>query len=493
MQRILSCCALGVLLLASGEARPCGGAFGQNYTIQPTQKIVVSYRNGVETYVFNPYFCGQASTFGIILPVPSALAQNPALSQSQIYTDLGKIAAPIIQTQNVCASNSGGTRATGGAASSSVGGSAGVSVIQRGQVGIFDWALLQATSTASFTDWLTTNGFPYAPGAASVFTDYVTNHWYFVAFKVSTDASSGTGGSGSVGGSSSTSTRIGSTICGNVGPISLSFPSTPQAVIPARIATVSSTTLTWTIYALASQQMRMQNYYATLQFSGAIGDAEMSTYPSLSSLTQSGDRLTELFVSTTSSGLSGDLFLEPDPNQADYRRTEIHTVQVPCTGGYSGTGGTTNSLPNTALGGTAGEFGAGGTPATGGAVAWATGGVLAVAVGGNNSGGASGTETALTTGGVAVTASSTPTGGANAVTGGAAAVVSTLGGAPATGGKANIGGAPDLGGNQNAPAAGSRNDDGGCSVAHRSRSTSGSAAGLALALLWLRKRLRRRH
>jgi len=139
MNRTLSLTALGVLLLASGEARPCGGAFGNTVTLDPVQKIVVAYRNGIETYILNPYFCGNSDSFGLILPVPAVLVQNPTLGQAQLYSDLSKLAAPIIQTQTACRqSGSGGAATAGIGGSRSTGGGPGTTVIDRGQVGIFD-------------------------------------------------------------------------------------------------------------------------------------------------------------------------------------------------------------------------------------------------------------------------------------------------------------------------------------------------------------------
>jgi len=175
--------ALTALVLTAGEAQPCGGAFGYEYTISPSQQIVVGYRDGVETYVFNPHFCGQASSFGLILPVPAVLSKKPELHEPALYTDLAAVAAPTIETQEVCLGHDGvaGGRSTGTGGSASNGG--GTTVIETGTVGVFDYALLQAETTASFTDWLDTNGFPYEDSAQEAFDHYVQSGWYFVAFK----------------------------------------------------------------------------------------------------------------------------------------------------------------------------------------------------------------------------------------------------------------------------------------------------------------------
>ena len=411
MQRLVTYGSLCALLLAASEARPCGGAFGASVSIDPVQQIVVSYRNGIETYVFNPYFCGQSNSFGLILPVPAMLTQNPALEQAQLYKDLATVTAPTYVDKTQCYSAAGGSpsRGTGGAGSLS---NDGTTVIQRGQVGIFDWALLQATSSTAFTDWLTANGFPYQASAQTAFSSYVSNGWYFVAFKVSTAGGSGVGGAGSTTPTSTSSTKI----CGNFGPIALAFPSATQPVVPARIAAVSSNQLTWTLFTLASQQLKLRDYPSTLRFSGPVGDSEMSTYPSLAAVAQSGDRLTELQMSFSSLNVN-DILLVPDPAQADYRREETRIVYVSCTGGAPTTGassaihaGGTSGAGGVSTGGiSTGPSSAGGV-STGGV---STGGVptsvYAPTGGSNAQAGSSGSALETATGGVLASTSAAPT------------------------------------------------------------------------------------
>jgi MYXO-CTERM domain-containing protein len=371
MRPLNTLAALGALLLSAGEALPCGGAFGPSYTIDPAQKIVVAYRDGNETYVFNPRFCGQAESFGLILPVPAPLTANPTLGSAELYADLAGMTAPTIVTRCSTSLGAGGKAAASGTGGGKAG-TGGTTVIDRGQVGIFDWALLQATSVTSFTDWLDANGFPYQPSAVTAFQYYVDGGWYFVAFKVSAGAGTsggsggsgaggvfvGTGGKGGVGG-------LSAQICGNFGPILLSFPAPEAPVVPARIASVSSTSLSWTIYTLAAEQLRARNVSQTLRFSGAVGPSELETHPGVTPLAREGDRLTELLVT---SAPSQDFVLEPNPSPTDYRREEIQYVVcsggTASAGGAPGTSGTTPSTGGISSGGRTSP--PPGTPSTGG-------------------------------------------------------------------------------------------------------------------------------
>lgn len=485
MKHIFACSVLSTSLLAASQALPCGGAFGSNVTIDPIQKIIVSHHDGVETYIFNPYFCQTAESFGLILPVPAVLTQNPVLGQAQLYTDLATVAAPTIQTQTTCDRGVGGSASSGGTKSAGTGVSNSTTVIDKGQVGIFDWALLQATTTASFTTWLTTNGFPYQTSSLPVFDEYVQKSWYFIAFKVSVGtSSSGVGGNGSVG-TTRTSATSSQKLCGNFGPITLAFPRATDPIVPARIAAVSSSQLTWTLYTLANQRMKVRDQSTTLRFAGPIDAESMRSYASLEPVAQVGDRLTEL-QATLSAATAADLVLEADPDQTDYRRTELRTVYVYCAGGSSGTGGTPNTSAMGGMPASSGSSSVGGFTATGGEGA----------LGGAPSSG--GNSAALPTGGLRAIIDLPESGGmgpAVSATGGAATVVSATGGAAAvvsaTGGLATLASTSS----SHTRADTKTKDEGGCSVTGPSSSRNQFGLGVLLTMLGLgvrRRRLSRR-
>ena len=64
--------------------------------MDPKQDIVVVHQNGVETYVFQPRFCGSAQQFGLILPVPAKLSAQPTLSKAEVFTNLVELSKPQI-------------------------------------------------------------------------------------------------------------------------------------------------------------------------------------------------------------------------------------------------------------------------------------------------------------------------------------------------------------------------------------------------------------
>jgi hypothetical protein len=304
--------ALGTaLLLVSGAAFPCGASFGSGITVDPHQDIIVVWKDGVETYAFQPIFCGAATDFGLILPVPASLSQQPTLTDQQAFTTAAALSEPTKrQVVHHAAVGCGGndTAQAGGSSQDTT------TVVASGQVGFLDWVELKADTEASFTDWLTSNGYPYSPASANVFSYYVQKGWYFIAFKISQQAAPG-----------------GGTICRSLGPVALSFPSSVP-VVPSRMASASSDAspdsrrFSWRIFGIThgDAQLGFANetsyypYYRTLWYSGAIKAGDV---PALAGLAEAGDRLTRLTFSFSSGSSDPDIDLALAA-PVDYRGTE---------------------------------------------------------------------------------------------------------------------------------------------------------------------------
>jgi hypothetical protein len=299
----------------------CGGGFGQQVTIDPSQTIVISHRAGQESYVFEPRFCGVASDFGLILPVPAALTENPALVDAALYTQLAEITAPRIETVEVCKEGgfaAGDSAKAGGAVPGRSAANDGVDVVDQGTVGIFSWSLLKADSSKTFTDWLDANQFPYPSTAVSAFDHYVSRGFYFVAFQVT---------------ASTLSTNPSTQICGKFGPIRLGFPSA-QAVIPARMATASdrSSTFYWRLFTVAEHQYTTTSseVQPTLRFAGALTNSELLAHPAVASVASAGEWLTELDVSFYAGSLTSDITLGATSEDKSYRQVIYVEKEVSC-------------------------------------------------------------------------------------------------------------------------------------------------------------------
>ena len=308
MKRLLAFAASAAVLFAGGTAFPCGGAFGTGVTVDPHQDIIVVWKDNIETYVFQPIFCGTATDFGLILPVPSSLSQNPLLTDQQAFTTAAALSEPAKRRVNIhaCALVIGGGSSAGAKSATE-----DTTVVASGRVGFLDWAELKADTESSFTDWLTANGYPYSTTSASVFSYYVQKGWYFIAFRINQEAAPG-----------------GGTICRALGPVALSFP-TPAPVVPSRMASASNSSsgsyshFSWRIFGITHGDAQLAfsdgtNSDRVLWYSGAINAGDV---PSLSGLAETGDRLTRLAVSFYGGTSDPDIGLTLAA-PADYRGTE---------------------------------------------------------------------------------------------------------------------------------------------------------------------------
>ncbi|MBI5511808.1 MAG: DUF2330 domain-containing protein [Deltaproteobacteria bacterium] len=309
-------------LLPTRPVAACGGGFGHGIEINPSRTIVVAFGQGVETYVFNPSFCGTAAQFGLILPVPAPLVAPPTLKDRTLYANLEAYTAPEVVTE--CRSSAGGCGAADSkGASLGAGGDAvqdwdrGVNVVDAGQVGVFDWVLLQADTAQAFTDWLDANAFPYAASSVNDFSAYVDQAWYFVAFKVTagTDAPA-----------------PGAKLCGDLGPLSLQFP-TPTAVVPARIAAANldpSYANIWRVVTVNDPGLTPDagTTYSALYFSGVPSATDLDTYEALGAIAAPGARVSTYDVHFPYGRPQGDIWLLQDTAPRDFRSTT--TVYEDC-------------------------------------------------------------------------------------------------------------------------------------------------------------------
>jgi hypothetical protein len=313
VNKLISMGLAAATLLVAPAAFPCGAPFGAGVNVDPHQDILLAHHGDVETYVFQPTFCGDAKNFGVILPVPSMLTAEPSLTSPFVFDAVDTASQPTVVERKECKSRGGfgdsGIGATPG------GESDGTKVVASGTVGFLDWAQLEAKDEASFTSWLDTNGYPYDAQAKATFGYYVEKKWFFIAFKVAQDVPKG------------------EAPCKSLGPIQLSF-KTATPVVPSRMATAGGVSggygFSWRVFAItdpSEQVMLLGSDTATRKynFSGVIPDEKLTR---LAGLANKGDRLSKMTI-WFDRAQTEDLKLTRAP-AADYRETVYNTTYVDC-------------------------------------------------------------------------------------------------------------------------------------------------------------------
>jgi MYXO-CTERM domain-containing protein len=321
MKSKLALCTMLAVALVAPAALPCGAPFGNGINVDPKQDIVVVHKNGTETYVFQPRFCGSAQEFGLVLPVPAKLSKQPELSKAEVFTKLNDVSRPQYVTSTQCGSGTGGSRSTG---VSSTGGS-GTTVVSSGSVGFMDYAQIETSSLDALTAWLDANGYPYDSQAESAFDYYVKKSWLFLTFKVSQGELSGT------------------TTCKDLGPVRFSFP-TEIPVVPTRMATARSkdntgvlsyaTKFSWNVFGIStgSQQVGFASGTSStreLKFSGLLAQTDIG---SLDGLAVAGDRADKLSITFYYGSSDPDVGLSLVAGE-DYREVINQVTYVRCEDG----------------------------------------------------------------------------------------------------------------------------------------------------------------
>lgn len=307
------------LLIRASPVQACGGGYGADLEISDAQIVALSYRDGVETYVFQPAFCGGSASFGIILPIPGALEGEPTIADGDLFEALDELSAPKREVEEVCKAE--GNRTAGGSpdggASNEDGFGSGAEVLAGGRVDIFEWVLLEAQSASELTAWLDDNDFPYDVFATDTFALYVDDGFTFVAFKVAEHALEGEA-------------------CGTFGPIKVRF-ATDEPIVPLRIATAHEDAtwrlFQWRILAVSDAQLETVpggiTGQANLRFSGAIDEDAIQKWPALAELAEPDERLTVLDLEFEGPSVTRDLRLRETATE-DFRRTERVTMFVEC-------------------------------------------------------------------------------------------------------------------------------------------------------------------
>ncbi|MFT4705316.1 MAG: hypothetical protein ACI81R_003024 [Bradymonadia bacterium] len=186
-------------IVVPAAAAACGGFFCSQsaLVVQTAERILFMQLddNTIETHVQISY-TGPSEDFAWIVPTPS----QPVLSLGSdvIFQTLDAIGPPIEitvgDTVGTCREQPPFQADDTTAMDAGVGGDAdggGVTVIALETVGPFDTAIIQATAVEPMMEWLDTNGYDLPPQTAALLTPYVQGDMYFLALKLTKDASAG--------------------------------------------------------------------------------------------------------------------------------------------------------------------------------------------------------------------------------------------------------------------------------------------------------------
>src|SRR5262245_15769909 len=145
--------------------------------VEPEQKAIIVYDDGLEELTLQVKFVGAPEEFGWIVPLPSTPRIRAA--RPDCFESMSRTTQVLRLAHSARASRLLSGPATSGSQSVE-----SVHLLARDTVGIYDTATLSADEGDALSDWLKTHGFQGPPGASQVFTHYIRKGWVFVAMRI---------------------------------------------------------------------------------------------------------------------------------------------------------------------------------------------------------------------------------------------------------------------------------------------------------------------
>lgn len=174
-ERMLFCSmVLGVAAqLAVFEARADGCFVWQGGVdlVEPSQKAIISFRDGTETMVLQVKYEGPATEFAWIVPLPAKPEVTAIEPEKSPFAEIS------LHTQVRERMLTDGRK-----------GEAEVAVLERKMVGVYDVAILAAADATALADWLAKNGYAFPKNRVDVLKSYVRDRGVYVAMRIDPQA-----------------------------------------------------------------------------------------------------------------------------------------------------------------------------------------------------------------------------------------------------------------------------------------------------------------
>ena len=184
----------------------------------------------------------------------------------------------------------------------------GVTVIREEIVGMFQAAILQATSADDLTQWLNDNDYKFDPADAKVLGDYVAKNWFFVAMKLD---------------SSQVPPFVNQWWAATTSPAKITFAhSNSSLTYPLKISAISTKERAEVlVYSIGKDPMRFPG--AKVEYANEIDETEAESialqYPTLSNYIPPGVFVTKLRRTFTKSEMQQDIEIETTDDRREFR------------------------------------------------------------------------------------------------------------------------------------------------------------------------------
>ena len=277
------------------------------------QRTILVFGEGEVSLIPQVHFEGDARDFGILVPVPA----EPSLSTvgSNIFTEASFMTQPIIrQSTSGCGCDDNNqivgppflSRFAEGDLVQDA--ASGVTVISEEIVGMFQAAILQATSADDLTQWLNENNYKFDPADAQVLADYITKNWFFVAMKLDP---------------SQVPPVINQWWAATTSPAKITFDySSTSLTYPLKISAISTNERAEVlVYSIGKDPMRFPG--AKVEYANEIDETEAESialqYPTMANYIPPGVFVTKLRRTFSKSEMMQDIDIETTEDRREFR------------------------------------------------------------------------------------------------------------------------------------------------------------------------------
>jgi len=277
------------------------------------QRTIVVFGEDKVSLIPQVHFEGDARDFGILVPVPA----EPSLSTvgSNIFTEASFMTQPIVRQSTSSCGCDDNNQIVGppflrnfAEGDLALDAASGVTVISEEIVGMFQAAILQATSADDLTQWLNENNYKFDPADAQVLADYITKNWFFVAMKLDP---------------SQVPPFINQWWAATTSPAKITFDySSTSLTYPLKISAISTNERAEVlVYSIGKDPMRFPG--AKVEYANEIDETEAESialqYPTMSNYIPPGVFVTKLRRTFTKSEMQQDIDIETTEDRREFR------------------------------------------------------------------------------------------------------------------------------------------------------------------------------
>jgi hypothetical protein len=299
--------SFGLLAMPTAQACGCGGfvASDGEEIASTAEYAVLSWDGEQERLLLSMDALATSADGALLIPTPTPA--EAALADTSVFEELEELTAPeeVVDYQWWPDLGFGAGSGDAGAAAP---GADGVEVLETLQLGDIEVSVLAAKDADELARWLDENGYVMRDNLADALMPYVSEGWYYLAIRLTTEADS---------------------LSGALQPLDLTFAS-DQLIYPMRLSAAATESQFVRTYVFSDHRMQRTDETASngdsLWFAGPVEPTQV-TSDALVSITTEQPYLTVLdqYFEEPSSQILSDFTFARAPTDSEYRQVLYET------------------------------------------------------------------------------------------------------------------------------------------------------------------------